>query len=96
VTRRWWTAHPAQRVWKAFVQRAKRRFGNDALRGVSWRSHGERLLASLGMQLDAATRLEWQPSASELDLDDLRLTRTSTVTVELEAQAEVEPMTTAA
>lgn len=82
VTRRWWKAHPAQRVWKTFVQRAKRRFGSDAMVGVTWKSHGHRLLA--GRQLPVSARLEWEPSASVLDLDALRLTRTTVTVVETE------------
>src|SRR5689334_19989228 len=40
----WRSANPAQRVWKTFVQRAKRKFGDAALAGVKWSTHGRPLL----------------------------------------------------
>jgi hypothetical protein len=79
-TSRWWRKHPRQRIWKTFVQRAKRKFGPESLRGVRWTSHGKALLEHMMADIrrasdtkDSQLRIEWEAAAPSLDLKQLRL-----------------------
>lgn len=82
-TVRWWREHPGQRAWRAFVQRAKRKFGEEPLRGVRWQTHGRPLLQQFVEDVQRWTsgarqlRLEWETGATSFDLKRVRVTATS-------------------
>jgi hypothetical protein len=44
--------HPEQEVWRRFIQRARRRFGAEAVSGLDWASYGQPLLRKLVSELE--------------------------------------------
>jgi hypothetical protein len=49
---RWRKSNPQKTLWRRFIQRARRRFGAEAVSGLDWASYGQPLLRKLVSELE--------------------------------------------
>jgi hypothetical protein len=82
---RWRQRHPLQTLWRRFVQRARTKFGADAIASLSWQEDARpllfRLVEELGSDVDIGAPLlehyilTWPRDAKRFDPTQLHLAR---------------------